>query len=68
MDGFSGDVETEAALFTLLIWTDGLKVRKRTKIAPIPTMMTLRSVKAIFRGEEKYKPLFMYSQKIPLRP
>lgn len=68
VDCFSGDVEAEAALSTLLIGTDGSIRKRHTRIAPTPIIMTLRSVKAIFLGEEKYKPLFMCSQKIPLRP
>ena len=34
----------------------------------MPIMVTLRAVKTILRGEEKYTPLFMKSQRIEGKP
>ena len=79
MDGFSGDVQTEATLDVISVITSpswpaqGRVLRQRnewglTIVRPSAKMAKLTIVRKVFIFVENHFPQFMKSQKIPLRP
>jgi len=68
VDGFARHIQSEPALFIVSTVRACGNMCALTIVAPMPTIRALMIVKAILRGEEKYRPQLRCNQYTPPRP